>query len=168
MIQTRRYLLTSAVILLLQAVLDNLLDFSTLLYPAPIAAVIFLMPVQLRGIPALFAAFAAGLLSDLLGNGILGLNAAALTAAALVRYPLLQWFTPENALEKYICPSRISMGYSRFLLFLTLLYLLFFLIALPVEGAGLDTPGFLLLRTAVSTAANVALVFILSVLLSKE
>lgn len=168
MIQTRRFLLTSAVILLLQAVLDNLFDFSTLLYPAPIAAAIFLMPVQLRGIPALLAAFAAGLLSDVLGNGVIGINAAALTATALVRFPLLQWFTPENALEKYACPSRTSMGYGRFLLFLTLLYLLFFLVALPAEGAGLNTAGFLLLRTAVSTAANVAAAFLLSVLLFKE
>ncbi|MBR5249669.1 MAG: hypothetical protein IKV28_03670 [Bacteroidales bacterium] len=168
MIKVRHFLLVALLVILLQAVIDKYLTLNSNLYLILAPIIVFLMPIQLRGIPMLLAAFGIGLLSDLLGNGILGLNASAMTAMVLLRYPLIRAFTNENSLEKYPYPCQLSMGSGRFFLYLVLLYFLFLSIYILWEGAGILPSPLLVGRIVVGTVINAALGFLFTWLIIRE
>ncbi len=168
MIKARHFSLIALLIVLLQSVLDNYLDFHHSIYILLTPIVVAMMPTHLRGIPMLLSAFFLGLVTDLLGNGILGLNASALTAMVLIRYPLIQRFTHENAMEKYPFPCIQSMGKGYFTIYLLLLYLVFMSLYILWESAGMVPVPWMIGRILVGTLINTGLGFLFFWLIIRE
>ena len=76
-------------LLILQLVICNYLYISPLLVLTLLPAIIFCLPATLPTVWAMLIAFAAGAFVDLLGDGLIGLNALAAVPVALVRRMLL-------------------------------------------------------------------------------
>lgn len=168
MIKSNHFVLLSILIVLLQAVLDNYVAFNASIYLMLTPLILCLMPNRLRGIPMLLAAFFLGLVSDLLGNGILGMSASAMMVLVLVRYPLIRAFTNENSLEKYVYPSPLSMGPARFAGYLLILYFVFLCIYVKWDSAGLVPTSLILGRIVLGTLLNVGIGYFFAWMVVRE
>ncbi len=168
MTKPNHFLLISVLIVLLQSVLDNYISWGTPIYLMLTPIVACLMPNRIRGIPLLLGAFFLGLVTDLLGNGILGMGASAMTAMVLVRYPLIRAFTNENSMEKYTYPSPISMGIGRFIAYLLILYVIFLSVYVGWDCAGIVPTSVALGRIAVGTLLNAAIGYFFAWIVIRE
>ena len=75
----------------LQILVCNYLNLGYLLTLSFLPVIVLLIPIRFSTISSMLIAFASGLLVDLLGDGVLGLNILALVPVALVRKGLLRF-----------------------------------------------------------------------------
>ncbi len=159
-----RDILTFVLIIIIQLLLDNYVDLGIYVYIAIFPYIILLLPFKYKGVSILFSAFAFGLLIDLLGNGVLGLNAGALTTMALCRRPFLKLVINEQSFNKLDTPSLPLLGASKYAIFLFLSYALFNIAFVILEGM-MSYPFInTLLKVLISTLVNVGVIFLMSLL----
>ena len=89
-------------IIVIQLLIDNYLNLGLYLYVAIFPFLILTLPYRYKTIPTMLLSFLLGLSIDFLSNGVLGLNAGALTAMAFVRQGLLQNLSMSKVWENMI------------------------------------------------------------------
>jgi rod shape-determining protein MreD len=114
-----RYGLIFLILLLLQVLLFNNIQFSGYVNPYVYVMFILLLPVELPQWILLIISFFTGLLVDFFG-GTTGMHAGATVAAGFVRPYILRFISPRDGYEPGANPSMIIYG-KRWFLFYTVL-----------------------------------------------
>lgn len=144
------YIVLYILLLILQLVICNYLYISPLLVLTLLPVAVFCLPAELPTVWAMLIAFVSGLLVDLLGDGLIGLNALAAVPVALVRRPLLASIFGNDVVERGESISIYKNGLFRIAGALGIVISLFLLVYLFADNAGTRSFWFNLLRFAVS------------------
>lgn len=156
---TWKYIIISILLILAQGALDNYVNLSIYLNITLFVFPLLMLPVRTGTVPAMLAAFIIGLVVDILGNGIPGLTAAALTAAALLRKTILGFIVPKDSKEDKSTVEDLGLG--RFAVYSALMCLIFLSVYVFLYSAGFKPFWRCLLRLCTSLAANTALMTLL-------
>ena len=112
------------------------------------------LPVKTGRIRTLFLAFFTGLLVDLIGDGVLGLNILSLVFLAFFRNHLITLVFGRGVFARNEDISISRHGFGRTSIGIMLFLLVFLTIYILADGAGTRTFGFNLARLAVSVIAG--------------
>lgn len=148
-------------IIVIQLLIDNYLNLGLYLYVAIFPFLILTLPYRYKTIPTMLLSFLLGLSIDFLSNGVLGLNAGALTAMAFVRQGLLQTLVNEQSMGKYDSPAIKGLGFVRFFFYILLSYLIFIFFYILFDNMGFSPFGFNLLKLTFSTLVNGVIMIII-------
>lgn len=77
-------------LLLAQLLLSNFFNLTPYLMLAILPVMVLCIPIRVGPVGAMLIAFATGLVTDLLSEGLLGLNAFALVPVAALRFPIIK------------------------------------------------------------------------------
>ena len=117
----------------------------------------------------MFIAFASGLAIDWLSEGLIGLNAAAILPAALLRKPVISMFIGEDLIVRKENFSIRKNGFSKVFFTILAATAIFTGIYVFLDGAGTRPFWFSLTRFAASLACNLILgLVIVNVLTGEE
>lgn len=158
---TWKYIIISILLILAQGVLDNYVNLSIYLNVTLFVFPLLMLPVRTGTVPAMLAAFIIGLVVDILGNGIPGLTAAALTAAALLRKTILGLIVPKDPSSKDGKGSMEDLGIRQFAVYSAVMCLIFLLAYILLDCAGFRPFWQCILRLCASLAVNTTLMTLL-------
>lgn len=155
-------------LLAIQLLLSNYVNLGSYIIISILPYIILILPFSTKQIPTMLLGFSLGILFDLLGNGIIGLNAAALTAMSLCRSSFLQLITTEQSFTKYDVPTFTNIGILRFSVFTLLSLLVYFTVYVLVENMSFSPFGFNILRIVISSLINTALILLLCAIIQNR
>lgn len=158
------YIITIVVIVIIQILSNNYLNLGLYLYPALLPFIILKLPFKIRTVNSLIIAFCLGLLTDILSNGILGLNAASLTFVGLMRQPLLNISVNQKDIGRNELPN-FKMGIYRYMSYLTILYFVYLTVYIGLDMMSFSPISFTLIKIICSLVLNIILCLILEILL---
>lgn len=126
-----RYIVIFILVLLLQVLLFNNINFGGYINPYVYIMFIMLLPVEIPGWLLLIISFFTGLIIDFF-SGTTGMNAGATLAAGFVRPYVLRIISPRDGYEPGTTPSMMVYGFRWFLFYCLLIvslhhFILFFL-----------------------------------------
>jgi len=126
-----RYTIIFIVLILLQVLLFNNIQFSGYVNPYVYVMLILLLPVEISSWVLLFVSFFTGLTVDFF-SGTLGMHAGATVAAGFVRPYILRFISPRDGYEAGAKPSMMIYGFRWFMLYTILIvvihhFILFYL-----------------------------------------
>lgn len=149
---------TAYVLLLLaQLLLSNYVNVLPYMALSILPVMVLCIPIRIGSIAGMVIAFATGMTVDLLSEGVLGLNAAALVPVALLRYPVIRLVFGDElfAREEDFSPRRHGIGKTAMAVFIV--QAVFTIIYVRADGAGIRPFWFNFTRVAVSLVVNTAL-----------
>jgi hypothetical protein len=150
-------------IVIIQLILNSYINLGLYIYLVIFPFIILTLPYRVKTIPAMLLSFILGLAIDFLSNGVLGLNAGALTAMALCRQSFLQMLINEQSMGKYDTPSIKEIGFLKFSTYIILSFIIFFVSYIFLDNMGFSPFGFNLLKLLVSTLVNSFLMIIICI-----
>jgi rod shape-determining protein MreD len=115
-----RYSLIFVILILLQVLLFNNIQFSGYVNPYVYIMFILLLPVEIPAWLILLISFFTGLLVDFFG-GTAGMHAGATVAAGFVRPYVLRFISPRDGYEPGAQPSMVNYGIRWFLIYTLLM-----------------------------------------------
>lgn len=127
------------------------------LYICILPAMILCMPTTMPVWGVSAAAFVLGMLTDMLSDGVPGLNASALLFCAVLQKGMIRFFIDPDMVERGYSFSFHRNGYLKINLAQTALLAVFFIVYLILDSAGTRSFGFNLLKGLCSI--GVSLVF---------
>lgn len=127
-----RYLVIYIILLLLQVLMFNNIQFSGYVNPYVYVLFILLLPVETAGWLLLTVSFFAGLLVDVF-TGTPGMHAGASAAAAFVRPYILGAISPRDGYEPEAEPSMASYGFRWFIIYASVVVLIHHLFLFYLE-----------------------------------
>ncbi len=148
------WILTYIILIIIQVLLDGLLSTSIYCTIVPFLFIILTLPYRCGTLPTLLLGFAAGLLVDLMGNGVVGLNAAAMTVVAFCRQGLLQMIAGSFIIDNTERPDLYSLGYIKIIGYSALCSLIYLTVFVLVEAGGFSDFLVSLGRISLSTVIN--------------
>ena len=154
MINKLKYLLAVMAIVVIQLMLDEFINLSTILHLSIAPLIIITLPYTTPFILNMLAAFGLGLIMDFSAEGVLGLNASALVALAFAKPYLLRLFVMKGPLLEMPLVSRRYIRRSSDLYLLLLLYACFFIFYVTIDSLGFFNIGRCLIRIVVYTVVN--------------
>lgn len=146
-----RYIIIFILLISFQAMFNGCLAFIPLICISILPAALVMLPHSLPAVPYMLIAFVCGIMVDVLSDGVIGLNAAAYTAIAYFRKPVLA----------------IVQGKSRFFENL-IFYSIFFLVYLGLDGILSYSSSIILLRFVLNVVMNSIFALIVRNLLEKQ
>ena len=154
-----RYGLIFIVLILLQVLLFNNIQFSGYVNPYIYIMFILLLPVELPQWILLLIAFFTGLLVDFYG-GTMGMHTGATVAAGFVRPYILRFISPRDGYEPGAQPSMVIYGFRWFLFYTLLVVSVHHLVLFYLEVFRFAGFFHTLLRVVLSTAFSVSFIFL--------
>lgn len=151
-----------------QAVLSSCFSFTPYAVLSILPAMVLCLPVSLSAVWALPAAFASGLAVDFLSGGILGLNTLAILPVALLRKGIIRLIIGEDLLARGENFSFEKNGFTQIAYAVIIAQLLFFVIYVAADGAGVRPLWFNAARTAGSLLCSFPLSMLAVSILSSE
>lgn len=118
-----RYIVIFIVLILLQVLFFNNIQFSGYVNPYVYVMLILLLPVEISSWLLLFISFFTGLTVDFF-SGTPGMHAGATVAAGFVRPYILQVISPRDSYEPGATPSMEIYGFRWFLIYTVLIVLI--------------------------------------------
>lgn len=155
--ETLKYVIAGAGVLLGQLLLDTCLNLWPALYVAVFPVFLIRLPYPMKTVALMAAGFGTGLCIDILSDGVPGLNAAAALAVAYFRNPILGAMLSRGNQDNLYSVNGDSLGFARFSLLCVLLYAVFFLFYVTLDGIGAVSFSYALMRFLLNTALNAAL-----------
>lgn len=152
----RSLFISYAVVLIVQIVLNVFLNLSQYVVISFLPAMIVCLPTRYKTFLVLPLAFAAGFAADLFAGGTVGLSACALLPVAFTRKAMLNVFFGKEYFSRREDIASDTHGYVRTNMCFAFELLLFLLIYVTVDGAGMRPAGFNALRILVSFVVNLA------------
>jgi rod shape-determining protein MreD len=149
------YLTYFILLLVAQLLICNFLHISPYLMLSILPILIFCLPSRISTPAAMIIAFATGLVVDLLSDGVLGLNAAALTPIAYIRKGFSEVVFGEQFNDTDTGFSVSGNGFWKVLTAVLVTQSIFLLIYFALDGAMARSFSFNLLRFVISLAAGV-------------
>lgn len=162
---TLKYAFTAVIILLAQGALDNYVNLSIFTNVALCLFIVLVLPWHTGTVVAMLAAFALGILTDVLGNGIPGMSAVAMTATALCRKGLLQLVAGGN-FKSGERPSVEAMGVRSFFPYSLILVLVYLVVYVFVDSTGFTPFWTCMARIGISLVINTAIMVFLYVMIA--
>lgn len=162
-----KYSTLGAIMIICQILLSEYVNIWPLVYIAIFPQFIILLPPSMNRTLYMLTAFALGLCIDLLSDGIMGLNAAALTAMAYVRPLVLKFTLPKGNLDNYenvpLIPRTVEI--PTLVLITVLLLTVFFTVYILMDSAASFTLGYTLLKLLACITANTLVSILLNLAL---
>lgn len=155
-------------LLICQLVMCNFAHFGQYVMLSILPAMILCLPTGLGTAASMAVAFACGLTTDWLSDGLLGLNAASLVPAALARKGIVRIFLGEDIIIRSDSFSIRKNGLGKVSLALVSTTAIFLAIYIFLDGAGTRPFWFNLSRFMVSLACNWVLGLIVINILSPD
>ncbi len=149
MIRLLGYLLSLALLLLLQEFIFDNIHLGELINPYVYILFIVLLPLEIRASSLLLLGFVAGVAADVL-SGTTGLHTIAATFLAFVRPAVVNLFVGKDEVHQGGVPTAGRLGTSRFLRYLFVMLLLFNSLLFTLEDWGGEV-WIILLRILLST-----------------
>ena len=104
---------------------------------------------------------------DIFADGVLGLNAAALTAMAYMRHPILKLTVPKASFESYdnqpLIPRTVEI--PKLVLMNVLMLTVFFTVYVMLDSAATFTFGYTVFKIFLCVAVNSAITFACNIVL---
>lgn len=151
-----------------QAVLSSCFCFTPYAVLSILPAIVLCLPVSLATSWTMLAAFASGLAVDFLSGGILGLNTLAIVPVALMRKNIVRFILGEDLLARGEDFSFGKNGFTKISYAILAAQLLFFVIYVAADGAGVRPFWFNAARTAGSMLCSFPLSMLAVSILSSE
>lgn len=164
----RHFSIVFAVMLLLQLVLVKYCQIGHMIYISILPAMILCQPTSRPTPLVILLAFLTGMCVDLLADGVVGLNTAALLPLALIQKPVIRLMIDEDVVERHYSFSFFRHGYIRVggaLLVMTLLYMILYMV---LDNAGDRTAGFVILRIFLSSLVSMIFAMVATAMLSPK
>ena len=111
-----KYVILGVFLLLIQLLISGYINIWPMLYIAVFPLLVITLPYTCNHIVSILTAFCFGLLVDILSDGVLGLNAAAIVAIAYFRPLLFRVAVSKTTLENTIEITQRTIGTAQFLL----------------------------------------------------
>lgn len=141
-------------VLICQIILCNYTHLGPFIMLTMLPAMILCIPTGISTITCMLIAFAAGLATDFLAEGLLGLNAAALLPVALARKGIIRIFLGEDIIARKDSFSVRKNGLGKVSLALLSATALFLTVYIFLDGAGTRPFWFSLSKFGASLACN--------------
>lgn len=151
---TVRNIILAVMLVLAQGALDNYVNTSVFLDFALCMFIILTLPFKWGTVPVMLTGFVIGIIVDILGNGIPGMSAAAMTAAGLCRKGIINLTVPR---EKEKRQSIENLGTRRFIFYSANIIFIYLAVYILLDNYGFRPFGTCLARLAISLVANTAL-----------
>ena len=138
-----------------QVLICNYFQFTPFITLTILPAMVLCMPLSISTIGCMLLAFASGLATDWLSEGIIGLNASALIPVALLRKPFIRIFFGEDLIVRQDSFSFRKNGPAKVIAALLSATGVFLMIYIILDGAGERTPWFNLIRLGSSLLCSI-------------
>lgn len=155
------YIITGLLMLIVQATIDNFLNTGMFISLALFLFIPLMLPYKLNTVIAMVAVFLLGLCVDILGNGIPGITAGALTAMALFRKSIITLTVSEEMQDNTTYPSVTTLGLRRFLLYAVPQIFIYFIVYILIDCSGITPIWPNLLNLFISVAINTLIMALL-------
>ena len=150
---SNRFIVCFILALLVQMVLAEYCQW-TFVYICILPAMILCMPTIRPTWWTMAVAFLSGLAVDALADGTLGLNAIALVPVAALQKTIISRVINEDIVERHYNLSFRSNGYISLAIALSITYVLFFIIYILIDSAGIRNFGFNFTKLLSSTLVS--------------
>lgn len=144
-------------IVIIQTIITSFIYTGPYLTVTLLPFVILMMPVNWTTAKTLIAATLSALPVDLFAEGVIGLNTAAILPAVLAREGVIRAFTANDQRDREGMISAEWLGWLRFTVLASAVLIVFLVLYIIFECAGTRPTSFILLKTALSYAANLAI-----------
>ena len=151
-----------------QVVLCNYSNLGPYIMLTLLPAMVLCIPTQVSTIACMLIAFASGLATDWLSEGLLGLNAAALVPVALMRKSIIKIFLGEDLIVRGDRFSYKKNGFVKVSIAHMVCIAVFLGIYIILDGAGTLPALFCLTKAGVSLLCNFVLSIIVTNILSPD
>lgn len=151
-----------------QIILCNYSDFGPYVMLTMLPTMVLCIPTSTSTIATMIIAFCSGLSVDWLSEGLLGLNAAALTPVALARKNVIRIFLGEDLITRGDSFSYRKNGFAKISAANTACIALFIALYILLDGAGTLPVWFCLTKGGISLACNFILAIIVTNILSAD
>jgi hypothetical protein len=141
-------------LIICQIIMSNYTNLGPYITLTMLPAMVLCIPTGISTVVCMFIAFASGLSVDWLSEGFLGLNAAALTAVALVRKGLIRFFLGEDIIIRNDSFSIRKNGLVKVSSALITATVVFLAIYIFLDGAGTRPTWFNLAKFGASLSCN--------------
>lgn len=162
-----KYITLGAIVIVCQILVSEYVNIWAVLYIAVFPQFIILLPPTMNRSAYMLVAFILGLSIDLFADGVLGLNAAALTAMAYFRPSILKLTIPKASFENYenqpLIPRTVEL--PKLALINTMLLAVFFTVYVLLDSAATFTFGYTMLKIFLCIAANSIITFACNIVL---
>ena len=142
-------------LIIAQLLFANYLRISPYLMLSILPVMVLCIPIRLGTAGAMFLAFATGLVIDLLSEGMLGLNAIALVPVAYCRNGIIRLVFGTEVFAREEDFSVQKNGFGKVFQALLIAQVIFLVIYIWVDGAGMRPFSFNAIRFAVSLVAGI-------------
>ncbi len=151
-----------------QIIICNYFQFSPYFVISILPAMVLCVPLTIGTNVCMLIAFATGLSVDWLAEGLIGINAASLIPVAYARKTIIRVFLGEDLISRKDSFSFRKNGIGKILTAILVAYSIFFIVYVILDGAGLRTFWFNLLRVVLSIACSIIPGLIVTGRLTKE
>lgn len=131
-----RFILIYIVMVVVQVLLVNFFPLSRYLLVSVLPALILVLPVDTRAIPAMLVSFALGFAVDFFSNGMLGISSLALVPAGLVRGAVIDGVFGDELSSRGDELSVQRLGVPKMVLASLILCSVYFLVYIWADSAG--------------------------------
>jgi cell shape-determining protein MreD len=154
------------VLLLVQVVVLNNIQFTGYINPFVYIMFIMMLPVRLNNAILLIIAFFTGLIVDMFSN-TMGMHAAACVFMAFTRPTVLKVLAPRDGYEAESSPSARELGFTWFLIYAATLTLIHHFVLFYIEVFRFSEFFSTLLRVVLSSVATLVVIMISQYLFGK-
>ena len=162
-----KYITLGAIVVVCQILVSEYVNIWAVLYIAVFPQFIILLPPTMNRPAYMLVAFLLGLGIDLFADGVMGLNAAALTAMAYVRPSILKLTVPKTSFESNenqpLIPRTVEL--PKLALLNILLLTVFFSVYVLLDSAVSFSAGYTLLKIFLCVTANSIITFACNIVL---
>ena len=155
-------------LVLIQILISGYVNIWPMLYIAVFPLILIILPQSINSYLYILLAFLLGLVTDITSDGIMGLNAAATTALAFFRKPVINMMINKSSLDNLSGITDYTIGTATFFALTAVLYSIFFIFYMTLDSLGFYSMGYTILRFAINVLTNTALVTIFSKALTKQ
>lgn len=160
--------LLQVLLIVCQIVMCNYTHLGPYIMLTMLPTMVLCIPTGISTAACMVIAFASGLSVDWLSEGLLGLNAAALTAVALIRKGVIRIFLGEDIITRNDSFSIRKNGIGKVSFAILTVTALFLAIYIYLDGAGTRPFWFCLSRFCASLACNWVLGLIVANILTPD
>lgn len=158
-----RRILYIALLFILQIIANDYINLGPYIYVCFVPMMILIAPAGRVSVGSLLTAFGLGLMTDLLSDGVLGLNAAAgVLMAGLLGFMFDITVNRDNYLDND-CPTLYDVGARKYLRFLLLTFTVYFAAYVFLDGVGTRPFWFSCVKILATIALNVLLALLVNV-----
>lgn len=131
-----KYIIIAFILLIGQGLIDSFIHIGLYIHLSILPYIILAMPYRNSTISNTFSAFLIGMIADILGGGIIGLNTAALTAVGFAKRGLVSVLINKDLLEKEPRPTPQITGIGRYTVMATFAILIYLGTYFTIESIG--------------------------------